>query len=546
MTITRVLPVLFAACGLLLAASPAQAVWFAADNVDGPSPGIVDLGGADLSRDGSGGLVYLKKEGGVNHVFVSQFFEGVFFPAQRVDAGQGTASSQPRIGAGEDGRLVVVWVNAGSLWGVAQNDKNGQFSQPTRIYEGSAAGPVADPALSVNVAGVGYVAFTAPGGGRDVRAARIGISSQGWTVINGVFDIDPPRDAGTGAGRPSVAVSADGSALVGWGESGGALVRRAGRTNVSNTPIAVSDSDLGGAAPGAADSIDVAVQDDSSYGWAAIRQTFSGDGGAASRLIARRLVGSNFEGPFPIDGLDFPAPEGASAPHLAVDGRGRGLASGSRDASRTPIAALGRENGFGGGQLMSQLTNGGTAPDAEVAVGEALDGVVAWKEAPPAAPAGTVVKARFESDNSFGDEFQVSRDDFGPTGTAEGFAVSADGQANTIVAFVQGGPDSRRIVAGIYDKPPGRARLSTPRKVRTQEPRFKWGAATEQFGAPTYTVVLDGDVIGETKGLSFPAPRPLSQGKHRWRVDATDSRGQLRRGNYRELTIEPPAAGARR
>jgi len=47
---------------LALAAVPAiaPAAWFPAGQpVDGPSPDIEKLGGVDLARDGTGGLVYL-------------------------------------------------------------------------------------------------------------------------------------------------------------------------------------------------------------------------------------------------------------------------------------------------------------------------------------------------------------------------------------------------------------------------------------------------------------------------------------------------------
>ena len=49
---------------------------------------------------------------------------------------------------------------------------------------------------------------------------------------------------------------------------------------------------------------------DSSYGWVAFRQTFD-DGGPRSRVLARRLVASDFGAPVAVDGLGFPASQGA-------------------------------------------------------------------------------------------------------------------------------------------------------------------------------------------------------------------------------------------
>src|SRR5204862_3056770 len=99
------------------------------------------------------------------------------------------------------------------------------------------------------------------------------------TGISGIADSDGGHQAGTGAGRPSVAVAADGTALVAWGEAGGVPMRRVGRTAFSSQLIGASDSPLDGAAPGIADSPQVALQDDSSYGELVLRQNFDNGNG---------------------------------------------------------------------------------------------------------------------------------------------------------------------------------------------------------------------------------------------------------------------------
>jgi hypothetical protein len=40
--------------------------------IDGPSPDILDLGGVAMAEDGSGGIVYRKRTEGRAHVFVAQ------------------------------------------------------------------------------------------------------------------------------------------------------------------------------------------------------------------------------------------------------------------------------------------------------------------------------------------------------------------------------------------------------------------------------------------------------------------------------------------
>jgi hypothetical protein len=48
----------------------ADAVILPAITLDGPSEDIVGFGGVAMAEDGTGGAVYLKRVGGVAHVFV--------------------------------------------------------------------------------------------------------------------------------------------------------------------------------------------------------------------------------------------------------------------------------------------------------------------------------------------------------------------------------------------------------------------------------------------------------------------------------------------
>src|SRR5215208_5424027 len=95
---------------LALATLPglASAGWFPAQPVDGPAPDIEKLGGVDLARDGTGGLVYLKRVDGAAHVFLSRFAGGLFRAPERVDNGLGAAASEAAIAAGDNGRLAIV------------------------------------------------------------------------------------------------------------------------------------------------------------------------------------------------------------------------------------------------------------------------------------------------------------------------------------------------------------------------------------------------------------------------------------------------------
>src|SRR5262249_10821863 len=102
-------PVAFLVAMALLAA-PASAVILSPTTIDGPSTEGLSLGGVSMAADGTGGLVYTKSVDGVQHVFASRYDGGQWSAPIRADAESSFAASQPRIAAGENGRLLVVWV----------------------------------------------------------------------------------------------------------------------------------------------------------------------------------------------------------------------------------------------------------------------------------------------------------------------------------------------------------------------------------------------------------------------------------------------------
>ena len=91
---------------ILVPATPAGAAFFPADSLDGPSADIVSAGEVDFARDGDGAVVYVKRDGGVEHIFAVRMADGVWQPPERVDAGIATASSRPVIGVADNDGLV--------------------------------------------------------------------------------------------------------------------------------------------------------------------------------------------------------------------------------------------------------------------------------------------------------------------------------------------------------------------------------------------------------------------------------------------------------
>src|SRR5215210_7410723 len=113
---------------LAATAPAAQARWFAAEPVDGPAP-ITALGGVSLGRDGDGGVVYVKQEGDNPAGYLARFVDGDFGAPERLAGADGV--SDIAVAAGDKGRLALVWVSNGNVFGA--------------VADGSAGAPLSAP-----------------------------------------------------------------------------------------------------------------------------------------------------------------------------------------------------------------------------------------------------------------------------------------------------------------------------------------------------------------------------------------------------------------
>src|ERR1700744_1308103 len=89
---------------------PAQALITPVTVVSGPSAGILGVGNVAIAPDGTGGVGWRQLAGGVPHIFVSPFRNGIWGAPIQVDVGQPGPATFPSIAAGSGGRLLVVWV----------------------------------------------------------------------------------------------------------------------------------------------------------------------------------------------------------------------------------------------------------------------------------------------------------------------------------------------------------------------------------------------------------------------------------------------------
>jgi hypothetical protein len=503
---------------LLLPAAAGAVVpgkFFAGEPVDGPSADIQSLGDLDVARDGTGALAYVKRVGGIDHVFVSRLVDGAFQAPEQVDVGLGGAGSEPTVAASDGGRLVVAFASGGGVFSAVRPAGAPGFAALQQI---SAAGSDPDAEMSIN--GVAYLTWSSNG---DVLAARLERNGVSFNGLPGALDINQAATAGTGAGRPKVAVAADGIATVVWGESGHVYARRIFELRLSTAPQELGDG---------ADSPEISAEDDSSFAWVTFRQ-----GGLA---VARRLLGSQFDPPVAIEGF-----EGTDSVHLAMNGRGVGYAAVGGTSTQAYGAVL-KDDVFNPGVVIGA---GATVPPiGAAAASETGDGLVAFQQGE--ANGGSSIHARpydyvpaSRVVTPPGADVALSNPALGPTDAARGLLAGADRAGDIVVAFVQGVGAGSQIVAASFDRAPGSFRGSTTSKFRKfARPPLKWGAAFELWGPITYTVLIDDKPVGQTASTGITVPTVVKDGLHRWRVVATDRRGQTSSTPSRNIRVDatPP------
>ena len=493
---------LLAALAGLAWPAPASAALFPGDTVDGPGPDVAALGDVDLARDGTGAIAYVKREGGVEHVFVSRFAGGVPLPGERIDAALATASGDPAVAVADGGRLVAVFASGGSVYGIVR-PKGGGYAAPVLLGAGER------PTVDMSVTGTAYAVWTAAG---DVRLARLDRRTDAWTRLAAPADVVPAAAAGTGTRRPRVAVSADSVALVVWGEDGADGRMHVHARKVFGERLSSHPQDLT-LAGGDADSPDVDVEDDSSFGWVAYRQLAAG----RRAVVARRQRGTQFDPPV---ALDAPlGAEGAERPRIDLNGRGEGLATLSGEVRHVPVASLLRLDAFA--PPVAVGPGGPLVPGAVPTLADSGAGLVAW------AQGGGVHVRTFPARRVRPVRASLARPQFGLVDPALGLDAATDRLGSVVVAWVQGPPGARRLVVGAADRPPSRFAVLTRSRFLPPRPTLRWEEARDLWGGVTYRVEVDGRVVARTRRTRAVPARRLRSGRHRWRVLAVDRRGQV-------------------
>jgi hypothetical protein len=503
----------------LAPAGVAHAAFFTGEPIDGPSADIRSVGDLDIARDGSGGVAYVRRDGGVDHIYISRLVNGAYQPPERVDAGLDAGSSQPAVAASDGGRLVVAFVSGGSVFAVVRPAGAPGFTSPQLLSSNAS-----DPSTDMSFNGAAYVTYTA--NGADVLAAHMDRTATTFAGLPAALDADPAAAAGGGTGRSRVAIAADGTAVATWGEGGHVFARRLFGANVSTATLDLTVGDLEGHTGGAADVPEVDIEDDSSFAWITFRQQFLDGGVQKPRAIGVRLRGSRTEAPVAFDNLGWGG-QGVEGPRVDLNGKGQGVATvGTTGGSA--LSAILKDDVL---NPASPIGGSGVPAQPVGAIAETTDRVVGWVGASDATVHGVFYddKPDVRTVPGPGPDTLLTNPDLGAVDTRGGFDVAGNRTGDFSFVFVQGSGDQRRLVGAAYDRLPGAFRINTSSKLwrNVVAQPLAWGTALDLWGPLTYNVLIDGKPVAQTSDTkSALAAGVVREGLHTWRVTATDRRGQ--------------------
>lgn len=526
---------------LALPAATSHAAFFPSISVGAGA--ITETRDVDLAQDGTGAVTFGRTDGVVTHAYVNRIVNGAFLGPERIDAGLEGGSSQISVGAGSGGRLAVMFVSGGALYGALRPSATAPWTAPVLIATGGS-----DPSVDMTVHGAAFGVYRVGG---DVYGAYIPRQGGAWFPHPGPLDFDPAREAGTGSGRPRVAASAAGSAVAVWGETAADGLRHVYARRLFQGPVSQYPQDLtlpsfeGRLGRDAGDP-DIAIEDDESYAWVAFRQTFLDAGVPKARIVLRQMRGSTFDPPAVPDPVGWSgSPVGP--PSLNKNSRGEGIAM-FADFSGAAIAATLKDGRFFAGSAVGAATSEPAMGSATGALASAFVRSIYFTEGSP-----PVVKGRTYEDSSRkrvltfpGPTTGLTTAQFGVVATETGFDVSGDSAGDSLVYFAQGPPGARNAVVAGFDLPPDKP-TALSKWSKSRAPLLTWKSDGDSWGPVTYRVYVGGTLIGQTTAQSFQSPRRLKFGKrYAFRVDAVDARGQITRSTTTRIGIDqrPPTVHA--
>jgi hypothetical protein len=520
--------------------------------LDGPSSEIVELGGAAMAADGSGGIVYRKRVEGRAHIFVAQYVEGKWNAPQRVDTGEKFESSFPAIAAGEAGRLVVVWANHYSsttdgLFAATIDPGSSLFQPPVPVdlNIGQATGTY--PSVAMDISGQALVAYRVitalsgpstpnipPGYVQDeIRMARF--NGQYWSSFGQPLnrDVAQPVPQPTALNSPQVAIDLGGEGLIAWQEPDDSFINRIYARRIFGmvpgnildvSPTTYDGHPLNGAADEL--SLDMAGFGEGAVAWR--QQPAPGSGFTHATVFVSEIPssfdpkGAAFAAARPVAGsASGEGPGEALGPlSMAVDGEGGfdvGYAAGNESFDTSgSTASVGTP---------VRLDQGSEVPGDPVLT-RAADGALAaaWKVQEQGAGGVAVLERRADGTPNRA----IVAAPHG--GAVQQLAVGGSHRGDAIFGFLQGSGANAQIAAVVVRAPPGEFVTDTPLTwVSTARVPLQWEVPLAGAGKITYSILVDDrEVVESISGSEYTLdPTQLPDGVHTIQVEATDSLGQV-------------------
>jgi hypothetical protein len=546
--------------------------------LDGPSNAIIEVDGAAMAPDGTGGVLYRKEIAGVAHLFVVPFANGHWGASVEVDTEDPYGAEEPTIAAGAGGRLLVVWVQARDVTptGVTLYELMSASLQPGASsfgpeylvdlnvgepYTGSIAG--IDPRLAMAPDGAAYVVYRVvanecrPRAGGDpqdamcssgepiqVRVARFQYLT--WSSLGAInrasqIGMRPP----TAENAPTIGIALNGEGVVAWQEpdSGGVAriwVRRLFGSVLGNVLQASPETINGRPVTSDAEEPVIAVSD---YGEARIAYRIAGAPGSAvaeptlflnSLSAATDPHGSQLNGSSEISGA---SQTGLGLPDAAIDSKGAFRLAWTQSGTVQELA--------GNSETTAAPTAVGPANgDALTTINPDGGGTTAWTSTAGGLPVVAVREAYAQG------AFQRANLAGGVSGAVGGLALAGSGQGDALLAWTQGPIGQAEVVGDFVPAPPAAFLVDTPSGwVRSSTAAISWEASIDAVAGVTYTVYIDGRPrLRGLTGLSAKLKTlALGDGIHHVQVLATDASGQQTMSPKSELKVDadPPIVRAR-
>ncbi len=564
-----------AALTLALVPASARAVILPATTIDGPSEEIVGFGGVAMAEDGTGGLAYLKRVGGVPHLFVSRYADGHWLAPIRVDTEEPFAASWPRIAAASGGELIVVWATPfatkqgkpvyellGSELGPGAEQFGSAMIVDPDIEEATGTSPdlsmsttgQADVVYRVVEPSVADVPLLRPGDVvEQVRVAHF--DGRRWSDLGAINrDPDASMRPPTQANAPQIAIGPTGNGVVVWQEPDVEGVARIWARRIFGSTLdyvlPVTATTYNGAPITTdADAPAVAV---SRLGQAVV--AYRQDANPGSPLPGPRIFvnvlpdgesenGAEFAGAAVAD-QDVSGGQNARVGPPSVDLDEKREVQLVYDSNGTPRVLIGANRSF-----TAALSLGppfaGPEPSAASVMNPAGGGVSAWPSV--SAQGAPAVGIREDFPDGAAQTALVSG---GAGGEVAELAVGRSGLGDGLVGWRQGQLGNAAIVATQVTAPPVATIMTAPKGwIRPSQAVISWQPAESADGPLVYHVVLDGHLLSvpPEKFEVHLNPNGLGSGRHRVQVLATDIDGQSTLSAPSTLQVDdsPPTVSVR-